>query len=44
VEDIQGKEITVRVGGNFVFPPPGMSMERPKIKRAIFVAGGVGIK
>lgn len=44
VEEILGKEVTVRVGGNFVFPPPGLNMERPKIKRAIFIAGGVGIK
>ncbi|KAJ4413256.1 hypothetical protein N0V91_000230 [Didymella pomorum] len=42
-EEIVGKEITVRVGGTFVFPPPGINMERPKVKRAIFIAGGVGI-
>lgn len=42
--ETEGKEISVRVGGNFVFPPPGLDMNKPKIKRAIFIAGGVGIK
>ena len=37
-----GKEVTVRVGGSFVWPPPCLDMK--KIKRAIFIAGGVGIK
>jgi hypothetical protein len=32
----------VRVGGSFVWPPPGVDVN--KIKRAIFIAGGVGIK
>jgi hypothetical protein len=41
-EDIQGKEIQVRVGGSFVFPPPGLDIN--KIKRVMFIAGGVGIK
>lgn len=41
-EDIQGKEISVRVGGSFVFPPPNLDLS--KIKRVIFIAGGVGIK
>ncbi|UPX14047.1 uncharacterized protein EKO05_0004539 [Ascochyta rabiei] len=43
VEQLVGKQIDVRVGGNFVFPPPGLDMNKPKIKRAIFIAGGVGI-
>jgi hypothetical protein len=42
VEEILGKEVNVRVGGGFVWPPPGLDMK--KIKRAIFIAGGVGIK
>lgn len=41
-EDIQGKEVHVRAGGSFVFPPPGLEMK--KIKRVVFIAGGVGIK
>jgi hypothetical protein len=41
-EDIVGHEVSVRVGGSFVWPPPGLDMK--KIKRAIFIAGGVGIK
>lgn len=42
VEEIEGKEIQVRVGGSFVFPPPGLDIN--KIKRVMFIAGGVGIK
>ncbi|KAF1947202.1 hypothetical protein EJ02DRAFT_449793 [Clathrospora elynae] len=41
VEEIQGQEVNVRVGGGFVWPPPGIDMK--KIKRVIFIAGGVGI-
>lgn len=41
LEDIQGKEIKVRVGGSFVWPPPGLDVN--KIKRVMFIAGGVGI-
>ncbi|KAF2867095.1 hypothetical protein BDV95DRAFT_503427 [Massariosphaeria phaeospora] len=40
-ESIVGKELDVRVGGSFVWPPPGVDMD--KIKRAVFIAGGVGI-
>lgn len=40
-EEVLGQEVTVRVGGSFVFPPPGIEFK--KIKRVIFVAGGVGI-
>lgn len=39
---ILGKELHVRVGGSFVWPPPGVNVE--KVKRVVFVAGGVGIK
>ncbi|KAI8937643.1 hypothetical protein NX059_005348 [Plenodomus lindquistii] len=40
-EEIIGQEINVRVGGSFVWPPPGIDVK--KIKRVIFIAGGVGI-
>ncbi|KAF2131834.1 hypothetical protein P153DRAFT_285181 [Dothidotthia symphoricarpi CBS 119687] len=40
-EEVQGQEVNVRVGGSFVWPPPGLDLS--KIKRAIFIAGGVGI-
>ena len=38
---ILGKEVNVKIGGSFVFPPPSVDMKR--IKRVIFIAGGVGI-
>lgn len=41
-DEILGKELSVRVGGSFVWPPPGIGMEA--IKKIVFVAGGVGIK
>ena len=41
-EEITGKEVHVRVGGSFVWPPPGVDMTQ--VKRAVFIAGGVGIK
>jgi hypothetical protein len=31
-----------KMGGSFVFPPPGLDIN--KIKRVMFIAGGVGIK
>lgn len=38
------KPLRVRVGGAFVYPPPALSFEECKsIKRAVFVAGGVGV-
>jgi len=40
--EILGKELSVRVGGSFVWPPPGVNLGA--IKRVLFVAGGVGIK
>ena len=42
VDEVQGKEVNVRVGGSFVWPPPGLDIS--KIKRVMFIAGGVGIK
>lgn len=41
-EDVLGEEVNVRVGGSFVWPPPGIDVQN--IKRVVFVAGGVGIK
>lgn len=41
-ERIIGKELAVRVGGSFVWPPPGINLG--SIRRAVFIAGGVGIK
>lgn len=38
---ILGKELQVRVGGSFVWPPPGVNIRN--LKRVAFVAGGVGI-
>lgn len=40
-QDVLGKEVNVRIGGSFVFPPPGVDMNR--IKRVVFITGGVGI-
>ncbi|KAI2619122.1 hypothetical protein GGS26DRAFT_573578 [Hypomontagnella submonticulosa] len=34
-------ELQVRVGGSFVWPPPGVNVRA--LRRAVFVAGGVGI-
>lgn len=41
-EEILGKELSVRVGGSFVWPPSGIDIE--EIRNVVFVAGGVGIK
>lgn len=40
-ESILGSEIEVRVGGNFVWPPPGVNVR--SIRKVVFVAGGVGV-
>ncbi|OBS27973.1 hypothetical protein FPOA_01913 [Fusarium poae] len=39
--DILGSKLQVRVGGSFVFPPAEIPLD--KIRRVVFVAGGVGI-
>ncbi|KAH8427973.1 FAD-dependent oxidoreductase [Aspergillus melleus] len=39
--EIQGKELTVRVGGSFVWPPSGLNLE--EVRNVVLVAGGVGI-
>lgn len=41
-ENVIGQEVQVRVGGSFVWPP--QEIEYSDIKRAVFIAGGVGIK
>ncbi|OJJ57531.1 hypothetical protein ASPSYDRAFT_154274 [Aspergillus sydowii CBS 593.65] len=40
-EEILGKELSIRVGGSFVWPPSGVKLE--EIQNVVFVAGGVGI-
>ncbi|EAW10697.1 FAD-dependent oxidoreductase [Aspergillus clavatus NRRL 1] len=40
-DEIMGKELSIRVGGSFVWPPSGIPLD--KIKKIIFIAGGVGI-
>lgn len=40
--EILGKRLLVRVGGNFVWPPPGVDVNG--IRKVLLVAGGVGIK
>ncbi|KAB8079185.1 hypothetical protein BDV29DRAFT_165041 [Aspergillus leporis] len=39
--EILGKELCVRVGGGFVWPPSGVNLEN--VKNIVFIAGGVGI-
>ncbi|MCJ1336248.1 hypothetical protein MMC09_001524 [Bachmanniomyces sp. S44760] len=39
--EIMGQDVLVRVGGSFVWPPPGLDVNQ--INRVVFVAGGVGI-
>ncbi|KAF7592189.1 hypothetical protein BBP40_000530 [Aspergillus hancockii] len=39
--EILGKELCIRVGGSFVWPPPGVNLE--KVKNVVLIAGGVGI-
>lgn len=41
-KEILGREINVRVGGSFVWPPATIPVG--KIEKVVFVAGGVGIK
>lgn len=39
---ILGKELNIRVGGSFVWPPTGVDLQ--KVQNVVFIAGGVGIK
>lgn len=41
-EEILGKELNIRVGGSFVWPPATLDIHH--IKNVVFIAGGVGIK
>lgn len=41
-DEILGKELSIRVGGSFVWPPAAVPVEQ--IRKVVFVAGGVGIK
>jgi hypothetical protein len=41
-DKIEGSELLIRAGGNFVWPPPGIDINT--IQNLVFVAGGVGIK
>lgn len=41
-QEIIGKEVNIRVGGSFVWPPSGIDVH--KVKNAVLIAGGVGIK
>lgn len=36
-----GRELQIRVGGSFVWPPPGVNVRA--LRRVVFVAGGVGV-
>ncbi|KAI3318219.1 hypothetical protein HD806DRAFT_526534 [Xylariaceae sp. AK1471] len=38
---ILGEELRIRVGGGFVWPPPGINVRA--LRRVVFVAGGVGV-
>lgn len=41
-EEILGKELSIRVGGSFVWPPSDINVQY--IKNVVLIAGGVGIK
>jgi hypothetical protein len=41
VDQLLHSELRIRVGGSFVFPPPGVPPTT--LRRVVFVAGGVGI-
>ncbi|KAI1112592.1 hypothetical protein F5Y14DRAFT_421157 [Nemania sp. NC0429] len=38
---VLGAELRVRVGGSFVWPPPGVNVRA--LRRVVFVAGGMGV-
>ncbi|KAI5856643.1 hypothetical protein GGS23DRAFT_608041 [Durotheca rogersii] len=40
-DSITYAELQVRIGGSFVWPPPGVNVRT--LRRAVFVAGGIGI-
>ncbi|RYP50636.1 hypothetical protein DL769_010924 [Monosporascus sp. CRB-8-3] len=39
--ELLGQELRVRVGGSFVWPPPGVNARA--LRKVVFVAGGVGV-
>ncbi|RYP73333.1 hypothetical protein DL771_003762 [Monosporascus sp. 5C6A] len=39
--ELLGEELRVRVGGSFVWPPPGINARA--LRKVVFVAGGVGV-
>lgn len=41
-DEILGKNLSIRVGGSFVWPPS--SIDTHQIKNVVLIAGGVGIK
>ena len=41
-KEVLGEELIVRVGGSFVWPPPGVDTE--SVDHVLFIAGGIGIK
>lgn len=41
-DEILAKELDIRVGGSFVWPPTAIEMK--SIKNVVLIAGGVGIK
>lgn len=43
VSSLLGTPISVRVGGSFTWPPSPAVLEEPKLRKVVFVAGGVGV-
>jgi hypothetical protein len=43
-KEILGREVNVRVGGSFVWPPAATILSPTQIQKVVFFAGGVGIK
>lgn len=41
---IVGKELMVRFGGSFTFPPSDREVELEELEHIVFIAAGVGIK
>ena len=44
VREVEGREVSFKVGGEFVFPPMTLGKDECEaLKRVVFVAGGVGV-
>lgn len=41
---IEGKELMVRFGGSFTFPPSDREVDMEELEHVVFIAAGVGIK